>query len=431
MSARKLALKVLSRCRRDGGYSNLTLDSALKNSELSDADKALATQLVFGVITRKITLDHYISKLSSIGGSKIEPDVRDVLRMGLYQLIYLDRIPAHAAVNESVTLVPSRARGFVNAVLRNWQRKGKDIALPDDPIEKMSVLRSYPVELCEKLVAEYGYSDADACLESMNETPPLTVRVNTIKTSRDDLLRVFLENGIDAEAGIVSPYAIRVKGTPITRLLGFDEGVFFAQDEASQICVAALGVKPGDTVIDVCSAPGGKSFGAAMMMENTGKIHSFDLHDSKISLIRSGAENLGINIIEARAADARDFVGALSESADAVLCDVPCSGYGVMAKKPEIRFKSLSDAARLPEIQYAILENASKYVKKGGTLVYSTCTILPEENGKNVERFISEHKNFIPEGFTFGGRVFDAQTTLLPHKDGTDGFFVAKFTKKL
>jgi len=259
----------------------------------------------------------------------------------------------------------------------------------------------------------------------------LTVRVNTLKTSREDLLRVFLENGIDAEAGIVSPYAIRVKGTPITRLYGFDEGLFFAQDEASQICVAALGVKSGDMFIDVCSAPGGKSFGAAMMMENRGKIHSFDLHDSKISLIRSGAEKLGINIIEARAADARDFVGELSESADAVLCDVPCSGYGVMAKKPEIRFKPLEDAARLPEIQYAILENASKYVKKGGTLVYSTCTVLSEENGKNVERFLSEHKDFVSEGFEFGGRKFPSQTTLLPHKDGTDGFFVAKLKKIL
>ena len=429
MIARRLALKVLAKCRREGGYSNLTLDSALKNAELSDSDRALATQLVFGVITRKITLDYYIGKLSSMGGSRIEPDVRDVLRMGLYQLIYLDKIPAHAAVNESVTLVPSRARGFVNALLRNWQRKGNDIPLPADPIEKMSVLRSYPIELCEKLTAEYGYAESDAMLETMNATPPLTVRVNTIKTDRETLLRSFREDGADAEKGIISPFAIRVKGTPITRLNGFDGGLFFAQDEASQICVAALGAKAGDTVIDVCSAPGGKSFGAAMTMENTGKIYSFDLHDSKISLIRYGAARLGIDIIEARAGDARSFIKELEGCADAVLCDVPCSGYGVMAKKPEIRHKSLSDAERLPEIQYAILENAAKYVKKGGTLVYSTCTVLSEENGKNVERFLDEHKEFVPEGFTFGERAFKAQTTLLPHKDGTDGFFVAKFIK--
>lgn len=431
MTARKLALNVLLRCERGGGYSTLTLDSALKGAELSDSDRALATCLVFGVISRKITLDYYISELSSLPDRKIEPETRNIIRLGLYQLIYLDRIPAHAAVNESVALAPRRSVGFVNALLRSYLRKKDEIKLPSDPIAAMSVSKSFPEALCEKIVAEYGYSRAESVFEAMNITPALTLRVNTLKTDRDCLIQSFISAGIDAEPGKLSPFAIKINGTPVTKLPGFDEGLFFVQDEASQLCTAAVGAKPGNFFIDTCAAPGSKSFGVAMTMENCGKIMSFDLHENKVSLIRSGATNLGINIINAQSADARSFVAELEEQADCVLCDVPCSGFGVIAKKPEIRFKSLEDAANLPDIQYSIIDNCSRYVKPGGVLVYSTCTVLSAENADNVARFLSDHKEFSLENFNVNGKEYPAELQLLPDTDGCDGFYIAKFRKNV
>ncbi len=420
---------MLSRCERDGGYSNLVLDRELEKSELSAVDKALVAHLVFGVISRKITLDYYISKLSAVGGSKLEPQVKNILRMGLYQLIYMDRIPSHAAVNESVSLAPQRAKGFVNAMLRGYMRRSGEIKLPDDPIERMSVVQSMPVELCEKLISEYGYDRADRIFTALNQTPPLTLRVNTLNTDRDSLIARFAENGIDAKASSLSENGVEVDGA-VTALPGFSEGDFFVQDAASQLCCAALGVMPGQLFIDCCSAPGSKSFGAAMHMGGRGRIISCDLHENKLSLIRESAKRLGIGIIETRAADARQPIDELIEKADVVLCDVPCSGYGVIAKKPEIRFKPLFDAERLPEIQYAILENAARYVKPGGALVYSTCTLLSEENTDIAKRFEKYHPEFLPEGFSHDGRSFAPMTQLLPDSDGCDGFFIAKFRKK-
>ncbi len=429
MSARRVALKVLSRIDRDKSYSNLTLDSELKKADLTDADKALASCIVFGVVARKITLDYYISKLTKVAESKIEPQVRNILRMGLYQMMYLDRIPDHAAVNESVNAAPARAKSFVNAVLRRFLRERDTVELPSDPIMRLSVEESYPIELCKKLTDSYGFETARDMLSAMNETPPLTLRVNTLKTDRDTLLSEFLKRGIKAEQGKLTSDSIYVTGTPVTELYGFDERLFFVQDEASQLCVSALDARPQGLVLDCCSAPGSKSFGAAMTMKNKGKILSFDLHENKLSLIRAGAESLGINIIETNAADAREFRSELEGKADAVLCDVPCSGYGVIAKKPEIRFKPLSDAEKLPEIQYAILENCSRYVKEGGVLIYSTCTVLPEENKNNIERFLSGHPEFVAESITVGGKDYPCGVQLLPHIHGTDGFYIAKFRK--
>lgn len=426
--ARKTALTVLSRCERDGGYSNLVLDRELERSELSPLDRALTAHLVFGVISRKITLDYYISKLSAVASSKIEPQVKNILRMGLYQLIYMDRIPPHAAVDRSVSLAPRRAAGFVNALLRGYMRRSGEIALPEDPIEKMSVEQSVPVGLCERLVAEYGYDRAESIFEALNKTPPLTLRVNTMKTTRDSLIARFAEKGIEARLSPLSENGVEVNAA-VTALPGFAEGEFFVQDAASQLCCSALGLCEGDFFLDCCSAPGSKSFGAAMHMSGRGRIVSCDLHENKLSLIRSSAERLGIDIIETRAADARRPIDELTGKLDAVLCDVPCSGYGVIAKKPEIRFKPLSDAERLPEIQYAILENASRYVKDGGVLVYSTCTLLSAENTEIASRFANFHPEFVPEGFSHAGRDYLPQTQLLPDSDGCDGFFIAKFRK--
>ncbi len=429
VSAREVALDILLRCEKDGGYANLALDAALSRTELSSADRGLVTELVFGVIERKITLDHYITKLSSAKLCDVEPRVLMLIRMALYQLAFLDRIPAYAAVNESVSLCPKRAKGYVNAILRSFMRLDAPIALPDDPVERLSVEYSYPTALCELFSSEFGYERARSLFAAMNENPKPTLRVNTLKTDREAVISALEKEGIKAEKSLVAPNGLTMSGGAVATLSGLREGEFFVQDEASQICCEALGAVAGDFVIDVCAAPGSKSFGAAINMENKGRVLSCDLHKNKLSLIEKGAKKLGIDIIEARAADGRVGIEELFGKADKVICDVPCSGYGVIAKKPEIRYKDPKETERLPEIQYDILESCSRYVKEGGVLVYSTCTVLHRENGANIERFLNAHKDFYAEDYEVCGKKYGAITTFMPDTDKTDGFFVARLRK--
>ena len=258
----------------------------------------------------------------------------------------------------------------------------------------------------------------------------MTLRVNTLKTTREHYAKMLEEQGIKYDLTENSPNGIKVYGVSFSRLPKADEGYFFVQDEASQICVEALGVKAGDFLIDCCSCPGSKSFGAAISMQNTGKILSCDLHKSKLSLVESGAKRLGIDIISTRATDARNFDESLYMSADALLCDAPCSGFGVMAKKPEIRYKDLTESDKLPKIQSDILENVCKYVKAGGVLVYSTCTVFPEENTAVVKDFLDKHPEYVAEEFTVGGLSSkDGMMPLYPDLHKTDGFFIAKMRR--
>ena len=430
MNVREIACRTLLKMSASGGYSNLSLDAAIKKHEPDPRDRALLTQLVMGVIERQVTLDYYISALCNMDERKIEPEVRTILRLGLYQLAFTDKIPDHAAVSETVALAPRRAAGFVNAMLRNYLRRKNDIKLPDkavDPIAYVSVKYGFPQPICTMFVGQFGTQKTEAIFDAMNKPPRLTLRVNTAKTTVDSLLARFSERGIDASRTKLAHTGITLPSMPLSELPGFDMGDFTVQDEASQLCIAALDAKAGMNVIDVCSAPGSKSFGAAMDMNNDGEILAFDLHESKLSLIRSGAERLGLDIITARAADGRAFNGELEAWADRVICDVPCSGYGVMAKKPEIRHKNPAESARLPEIQYEILCNCSKYLKRGGVLVYSTCTLLNEENDAVVDKFLSSHPEFSLQSFKAGeldvpcGRI-----TLTPDVHGTDGFYIAK-----
>lgn len=474
MNARCAALRTLCRMQASGGYSNLTLDAVLKRDDIPDPrDRALLTTLVMGVVQRQTTLDYYIDRLIT-PGTRLEDEVRVILRLGLYQLMYLDRIPAHAAVSETVDLAPRRAAGLVNAVLRAYLRRGAEIALPDparDGIAAwLSVKYSFPVALCERLLCDYDAARLDAMLSAMSREPELTLRVNTLRCSREDYLgrlREALGGGVKAgtggaavadeaagtaetgtaagtgrAAGIgtaarptpLSDAGILLPGTTVPALPGFEEGDFIVQDEASQLCVAALDARPGMRVLDICSAPGSKSFGAAMYMKNEGRITCFDLHASKLSLIERGAARLGIGIIDTAAADGRVFIPGLEGVADRVLCDAPCSGYGVMAKKPEIRHKNPADASGLPDIQFAILENCSRYVREGGVLVYSTCTVLRAENEGVRERFLAAHPEFAPEPFCLGGGgEVDAPSgdiALAPDTYGTDGFYIAKFRRQ-
>ena len=416
---RKIAYDVLVRCASAEQYSNIALDTAIKRSDLTPPDRGLLTALVYGVIERQITLDAIIDGLCERGSADITPDVRTLLRLGLYQLAYLDRVPDHAAVNETVNMAGKRSRGFVNAILRAFIRSGKEIPIPgkeEDPIRYLSVKYSFCEGLCERFVAAFGLLRTEELFAAFGEHPDLTLRTNTLRITREELIAKLEEQGIHALPTKESDTGIRVcDRSPVTELYGFGEGLFFVQDEASQLCVKALDAKAGMHVMDACACPGSKSFGAAIDMQNEGSVLSCDLHKNKLSLVESGAARLGISILATAERDARNTNEEWIKAFDRVLCDVPCSGFGVFAKKPELRYKDPASSAALPDIQLAILKSASSYVKVGGKLVYSTCTLIHEENEENVARFLDENSSF----------VLKEQRTLYPDIDGTDGFFYA------
>lgn len=415
---RAVALGLLLDWARHGQYPNITLDHALRRNPLSAPDRALVTTLVYGVIERKITLDAIIDRLAD---RPIDDTVRAILRMGLYQLRYLDRIPPHAAVNESVALAPRRASGFVNAILRSYLR-GPDLFRLPEPTDAdaLSVRHSVDRPICARFAEIFGLDRADSLLAAFGRLPGLTLRTNPLRTTRDDYLARLAAAGIEA-IPCATPTGIRLSASmPPAELPGFADGDFFIQDEASQRCVAALGAKPGELVLDLCACPGAKSFGAALDMGNTGRIISSDLHKNKLSLIESGASRLGISIIETVARDARVPVPELIGQADRVICDVPCSGLGVLGKKPDLRYKSLDDVSGLPAIQAAILETAAGYVRPGGRLVYSTCTLLPEENAGVTAPFLAAHPEYI----------LVEERTLTPDLDGTDGFYFCALDRR-
>ena len=421
---RRIAWDVLNKYAIAEQYSNIALDTAIKRATLSAADRGLLTILVYGVIEKQITLDACISSLIDRDLDSLEPDIHNLLRLGVYQLAYLERVPDHAAVNETVSLSPKRAKGLVNAVLRSFLRGGKRIPIPsreEFPLRYLSVKYSFCEKLCERFVAEFGFHRAEELLDAFGKEPPLTLRVNTLRISRDELLARLLACGIQAEPTLLAGSGIRVLDkVPITALEGFSEGFFLVQDEASQLCTAAVDAKPGMFVLDVCACPGSKSFGMAMDMENTGTMFACDLHHNKLSLVKSGAERLGITCISCEARDARHTNDEWIERADRVLCDVPCSGFGVFAKKPELRYKDPAKSDALPDIQQAILSSCARYVKPGGRLIYSTCTLLSAENEDNVKRFLDEHEEFI----------LLEERTFYPDMDGTDGFFYAVLEKQ-
>ncbi len=428
MTPRLLAFELLQRLEKNDQFSNLILDRALRDSDMSGADKALATLLLYGVTERRLTLDYQIEVLSSRPLSSLDLPTLTALRMGLYQLAFTDKIPAHAAINESVELCPRRSRGFVNAVLRSFTRS-EGLTYPHrdaDRAKYLSVRYSVCLPLAEKFISAFGYDGAEALLSGFEAPPPTALSVNTLKITREELCQRIQ----GAKTTSISPTGLHAHGS-VRDMWGFEAGMFFVQDEASQICVEALAARRGDILLDICACPGSKSFGAAIAMENEGSITAFDLHEKKLPLISSGAERLGIDIISTAVRDGRNFLPELEERADRVLCDVPCSGFGVLAKKPELRYKDPAASNALPDIQLAILENACRYVRKGGTLVYSTCTVLPEENQENIFRFLKHHPEFTLTPFTVGSLdAKEGYITLLPHIHKTDGFFIAKLTKK-
>lgn len=428
MTARQLAFGLLQRIETNDQFLNIALDHALSGSELKEADRALAATLVYGVTERRITLDYQIDRLASRPASELDLPVKTALRLGLYQLLFLDRIPPHAAVSETVSLVPRKVSGFVNAVLRAATRAPK-LVLPDrkkDEAIYLSVACSVCLPLAQKLIGLFGAERAESILRGFEKPNRTTLSTNTLKCTREELISHIPE----AEPTSYAPYGLLVRGS-VRELHGFEEGLFFVQDEASQICVEALGAREGETVMDICACPGSKSFGSAIRMKDRGTILAYDLHEKKLPLIESGAHRLGITIITASARDGRNFLPEMESGAERVLCDVPCSGFGVLGKKPELRYKDPKASEALPDIQLAILENACRYVKVGGTLVYSTCTIFPEENENNLQRFLQKNPAFTLCPFSVGDlRADEGYLTLLPDTHSTDGFFIAKLTKR-
>ena len=430
---RKTVYLSLLSCEKNNRFSNLEADSVLKGDTVSEKDRGFYTALLYGVIERKITLDYQIAKLCEKELSSLQQSVVILLRMGLYQLLYMSSVPDHAAINETVKLaketVNSGAVCFINGVLRSASRKLKNekgnVALitPDrsrDVCGYLSITYGYPRYLCKVWVNAYGEENAERIMQSLNRPERLSLRVNTLKISREKYLYMLDEAGISAFPSEITDDGITLSGGTVSSLPGYSEGLFFIQDDASAMAIRALGVKEGETVIDTCSCPGGKSFLMSIYMKNKGTVISSDIHENKLSLIESGKKRLGIDIIKTRCADASVFDPTFEESADKVLCDVPCSGFGTIAKKPDLRHKTKESIAELPKLQLSILQASARYCKRGGTLMYSTCTLFPAENEENVRTFLALNPDF----------KLVNMVTNFPYESLSDGFFYAIFRRK-
>jgi len=426
MGARDTALSALIACRTQGAWADGAIKEYTARDRLDAREAALAARLLYSVVQNRMLLDHRIAALLKGKLKDLQPVVLDILRLGACQILFFDKVPDSAAVNEAVKqgkkLANPRAASLINGVLRNLSRQKDN--LPE--ISDLSVRYSSPEALTKLLCHCVGEELLEALLRSHNEAPPMTVQVNTLKTSVQELTELLRAQEIDAQPHAWCPDCLDIRGSgSLERLQAFRDGLFYVQDPAARLAAMAADVRPGMRVLDCCAAPGGKSFAAAIAMENMGEILSRDLHAHKIKLIESGAERLGIGIIEAGQQDASKPVEEWKHSFDRVICDVPCSGLGVIRKKPDIRYKDLGQISKLPAIQLRILENQSAYVKPGGALLYSTCTIVPEENGGVVQSFLQNHPEFRMEPMKLPIQQDNSgDVTLLPCKHGTDGFYL-------
>ena len=433
MDARETALRALITCRRQSGWSNAVLKQTIAQEKLDSRDAALATRLCYGVVQNRGRLDFYLAQLLKGSVKKLHPAVRDILHLGLYQIYDLDKIPDSAAVNESVRLArkygaPGSDR-LVNGVLRNAVRTKGCLQEPVSYADKYS----HPEELITLLKAALPKGTLESVLIADNQAPQTVVQVNTLKITREGLLERLTAEGVAATPHGWMPDCLILGGTgSIEKLPSFQQGLFYVQDPASKLSVQCAGLQEGFRVLDCCAAPGGKSFAAAIAMRGTGKITSCDVHPHKVSLIENGAGRLGLENITARLQDASVFVPEWGEQMDAVLVDAPCSGLGIIRKKPDIRYRDLKETEALPELQKSILWNQARYVKKGGVLLYSTCTLLPRENEEVVAAFLDAHPEFSLEKLALPQVFPENETgmlTLLPGQRDTDGFFISKMRR--
>ena len=440
-NSRKTSFKALYNVLQNGAYSNIEINRAIKASQLDRRDAALASAIFYGVLERRLTLDRIVGEYSSVPLKKIEPRVLIILEQALYQLLFLDKIPDSAAVNEAVKIAKAmrltKSSGFINGVLRSFLRNDKKYSIPDrqsERLEYLSVMYSCPSRIIEIFDSSYGEEMSEDILKSLFGRPPVTAAVNTLKTDAHKLANRLSEENISVDCAKLANNALSLADTgSIEQLPSFESGELYIQDEASQLAVQLLNPKPGESIIDVCSAPGGKSFKSAIMMKNEGDIRAFDLYPHKTRLISQTADRLGITIIKTAVRNAAEGGGI--SSADKVICDVPCSGLGVLRRKPEIRYKNTDEFSALPDLQYKILTKSSQLVKKGGVLLYSTCTLNKAENNDICEKFLSENKSFKPLPLELPDNIRRAADepehclTLFPNVHNTDGFFISMFIR--
>ncbi|PWL58335.1 16S rRNA (cytosine(967)-C(5))-methyltransferase RsmB [Merdimmobilis hominis] len=429
-TARQIAVEALGKVNGSKGYSNIVIDKALEQSGLDLRDAAFATALFYGVLERMLTLDHCIAGFSKTPVEKLTPQVREILRVSLYQILYMDSVPDSAAVNEAVNLTrvfrKESAGGFVNGVLRAFLRSGKRVPrMAGSRADQLSIQYSCPAWLVQLWLDSYGEENTEGILKTSLGRPPVYIRVNTLKTTADALSVQLEEEGAVVRRDEMEENCLRVSGTgDVTALPAFQEGLFHVQDKSSQLCVKALDARPGMRVLDICAAPGGKSFTAAQWMHGEGELLAMDLYRARAALVAEGAQRLDIGCIAAKEGDASRYNSKLGLF-DRVLCDAPCSGLGIIRRKPEIKYKNPEELGEIPQLQYNILSNSANYVKKGGILLYSTCTLNPGENEGVVERFLAEHRDFapcrLPQSLGSSGHT----VTLFPHQGDTDGFFIS------
>ena len=437
MNARETALNVLIACRKNGGWSNGVLKEYTLRDRLDSRDSALAARLCYGVIQNRNYLDFYLGQLLTGKVKALHPALRDILHLGLYQIYLMDKIPESAAVNESVELAKKYCRkqfnasGLVNGVLRNAVRTKGSLKEPISWEDKYS----HPGELINLLKGYVGKERLEPMLRANNAIAPMTVQVNTLRISADALQKRLQTEGVTAELHPWLADCLVLSGTGnLEQLPSFEQGLFYVQDAAAKLSVLCAQLQPGQRVLDCCAAPGGKSFAAAIAMEGRGQITSCDIHDHKIVLIAKGAERLGLDNIATRRQDATQFESGWEGQMDAVIADVPCSGFGIIRKKPDIRYKDLSCMAELPALQKSIMDTAARYVKPGGLLLYSTCTLTRQENEGRVEEFLQAHPDFTTEPLPIGHpfpKNESGMLTLVPGEYDTDGFFICRLRRKL
>lgn len=421
---RKTAYLALVDVEAKKAYSNLAINHQVIVNKPNS--QGFVREMVYGVLEHKLTLDYYIDLLVKDGIKSLKVQELTLMRMGIYQIGYMDSVPEYAAVNECVVLAKKYCRnksGLVNGVLREYLNKKIQLRLPDrgeDEIKYLSVKYSYAPWIIELWLEHYSMNFVENLLEAGNETPPMTIRLNWLRIMKPDLIKKLRDRGFEAEEGGMCQNAINVKGGNLLDTDMYKLGLFTPQDESSMLVAEKLNPQHGDTVIDVCAAPGGKTTAIAERMNNTGKIIASDIYKRKLDLIEKEAKRLGITNIETKSWDATRVDSSLVQKADRVLVDAPCSGLGVVRRKPEIKYKDYTvDMELLPKKQLAILSASSKYVKPGGTLLYSTCTVNPKENEKVIEAFLKKNTSFKKE----------ERTLLLPNVNGTDGFFICVMKK--
>ena len=436
MGARQTALNALIACRKEGAWSNGVLKEYIQHDRLDGRDAALAARLCYGVIQNRGKLDFYLQQLLAGRLKDVQPVVRDILHLGLYQIYELDKIPDSAAVNESVALAKQYSRNpkapsLVNGVLRNAVRTKGRLQEPTSFADKYS----HPDALIGLLKQNLPKGTLEPMLIADNEAPEMTVQVNTLRTSAQALTAQLQEQGVGVKPHSWMPDCLVLSGTGnLEQLSAFREGKFYVQDPASRLSVLCAKLpKEGARVLDCCSAPGGKSFSAAIAMAGCGRILSCDVHAHKTALIEKGAQRLGLENITVCQQDATRLVPQWCNVMDAVIVDAPCSGLGIIRKKPDIRYKNLTEAEALPALQKQILSNQANYVKPGGILMYSTCTVLKRENEEVVSAFLQEHPDFYPEALDLPA-LFPANTsgmlTLIPGQYDTDGFFICRLRRR-